>query len=114
MRYTNAEQKVLGISHQEIGQFLIEKWNLPASLGEAILYHHKPSESEHEREMAAVVHLADYMTQRFGMGDLSWDDGYDLDLGIIDILNLGDESYLESFIQSYEQLFRVQIDSIKF
>jgi HD-like signal output (HDOD) protein len=29
MRYTNAEQKVLGISHQEIGKFLIEKWNLP-------------------------------------------------------------------------------------
>ena len=54
------------------------------------------------------------MTQRFQMGDLNWDENYELDLGIINILNLGDESYLESFIQSYEQLFRVQIDSIKF
>jgi hypothetical protein len=54
------------------------------------------------------------MTQRFSMGDLNWDDNYDLDLNIIEILNLGDENYLESFIQSYEQLFRVQIDSIKF
>ncbi|MBK7632361.1 MAG: HDOD domain-containing protein [Ignavibacteriales bacterium] len=114
MRYTNAEQKVLGISHEEIGKFLIEKWNLPSSLGDAILFHHKPSEAENEREMAAIIHLADYMTQRFTMGDLNWDENYELDLAIIDILNLGDESYLESFIQSYEQLFRVQIDSIKF
>lgn len=114
IRFINAELKVLGISHQEIGQYLIEKWNLPSSLGEAILYHHNPSEAENEREMAAIVHLADYMTQRFMMGDLNWDESYELDLGIIDILNLGDQNYLESFIQSYEQLFRVQIDSIKF
>ena len=45
MRYINAEQKVLGLTHQEIGQFLIEKWNLPSSLGDAILYHHIPSAS---------------------------------------------------------------------
>jgi hypothetical protein len=71
-------------------------------------------EAELEKEMAAIIHLADYMTQRCAMGDLNWDENYELDLGIINILNLGDESYLESFIQSYEQLFRVQIDSIKF
>lgn len=114
IRYTNAEKNVLGISHQEIGQFLIEKWNLPISLGDAILFHHNPSEAENEREMAAIIHLADYMTQRFVIGELGWDENYELDMGIIDILNLGDQNYLESFIQSYEQLFRVQIDSIKF
>ena len=64
--------------------------------------------------MEAIIHLADYMTQRFVIGELGWDENYELDMGIIDILNLGDQNYLESFIQSYEQLFRVQIDSIKF
>jgi putative nucleotidyltransferase with HDIG domain len=114
IRYINAEQKILGITHQEIGYFLIEKWNLPISLGDAILFHHNPSEAENEREMAAIIHLADYMSYRFSVGDLKWDENYELDPGIIDILNLGDQNYLESFIQSYEQLFRVQIDSIKF
>ena len=114
MRYLNAEQKVLGINHQEIGQFLIEKWNLPSSLGEAILYHHSPLLAEKEKEMAAIVHIADYMTQRFELGHLNWDDNYVLDENVIDILNLGDETYLESFLQSYEELFRNQIDSIKF
>ena len=71
-------------------------------------------QAENEKEMAAIIHLADYMTHRFSMGNLGWDDSYEIDLGIIEILNLGDENYLESFIQSYEQLFRVQIDSIKF
>ncbi len=114
IRYINAEKKILGITHQEIGYFLIEKWNLPISLGDAILFHHNPSEAENEREMAAIIHLADYMSYRFSVGDLKWDENYELDLGIIDILNLGDQSYLESFIQSYEQLYRIQIDSIKF
>jgi hypothetical protein len=54
------------------------------------------------------------MTQRFELGHLNWDDNYVLDENVIDILNLGDETYLESFLQSYEELFRNQIDSIKF
>lgn len=114
MRYLNAEQQILGITHQEIGKFLIEKWNLPGSVGESILFHHNPSSASQEIEMAAIIHLADYMTQRFKLADLNWDNNYDLDLSIIDILNLGDENYLEGFIQSYEQLFRVQLESIKF
>jgi HD-like signal output (HDOD) protein len=48
------------------------------SLGDAILFHHNPSEAENEREMAAIIHLADYMTQRFQMGDLNWDENYEL------------------------------------
>jgi putative nucleotidyltransferase with HDIG domain len=114
MRYLNAEQKIMGISHQEIGQYLIEKWNLPASLGDVVLNHHNPSNAEVEPEMAAIVHLADYMTQRFMLGSLNWDENYILDQNIIDILNLGDDNYLDSFIQSYEQLFRSHVDSLKF
>lgn len=114
IRYTNAERKILGLTHQEIGKLLIEKWNLPASLGDSILYHHTPSQATQEKELAAIVHMADYMTQRFKIADLNWDDNYELDLNIIDILNLGDENYLYDFISSYEDLFRIQLESIKF
>lgn len=113
IRYTNAERKILGLTHQEIGKFLIEKWNLPVSLGESILFHHNPSEATQEKELASIIHLADYMTQRFRMAELNWDDNYELDLNIIDILNLGDENYLYDFIGSYEELFRIQLESIK-
>lgn len=112
--HLNAEEKILGFTHQEIGKFLIQKWNLPPSLGDAILHHHTPSEAEDEKILASLVHLADLMTQRFSIGNFDWDNNLSLDLNVIDILNLGDELYLENFINSYEPLFRGQLDSIKY
>ena len=114
MRYLSAEQKVLGITHQEIGQFLSEKWNLPPILAEGILHHHQPSLAQDDKVLAAIVHLADYMTYRFSLGNFNWDDSMNMDINVIEILNLGDEQYLESFIQSYQELFQVQLESLNY
>lgn len=38
-----AEEEVLGISHAEIGAYLMELWGLPTPIVEAIAYHHSPS-----------------------------------------------------------------------
>jgi HD-like signal output (HDOD) protein len=114
MSYMNSEKLVLGLTHEEIGQFLIEKWNLPAVLGDAVLFHHHPSLAEVNKPLAAIVHLADYLTQRFMIGNVDWDENIGLDLHIIEILKLGDETYLENLINSYEQLYKDQIDSLTF
>lgn len=114
MSYLSAEEKVMKLSHQEIGKFLIEKWNLPDSIGDGILYHHTPSLAADNRELAAIVHLADCMTQRFLIGDFDWDENLMLDIGVINILNLGDLQYLENFIDSYKELFQAQFDSLIF
>ena len=111
-RHLSAEKSIMGITHQEIGQFLTDKWNLPPILGEAILYHHTPSQADNNKELAAIVHLADYMTQRFRIDDFGWDNNYQLDEEVINILNLGDFSYFNKFVDSYEKLFRNQIDSL--
>lgn len=111
-RHLNAEQSIMGITHQEIGQFLTDKWNLPAVLGETILHHHFPSRAENNKELTAIVHLADYMTHRFKIDNFGWDNNYQLDDEIINILNLGDLSYFNKFVDSYEKLFRNQIDSL--
>jgi HD-like signal output (HDOD) protein len=112
IRHLNAEKLIMGITHQEIGQFLTDKWNLPPVLGETILYHHAPSLNDKNKELTAIVHLADYMTQRFCIGSFEWDDNFQLDEKIIEILNLGDFSYFNKFVDSYEKLFKNQIDSL--
>ena len=53
------------------------------------------------------------MTQRFGVGSFSWDENCTLDEGIIPILRLGNLDYLNKFIDSYETLFKHQIESLK-
>ena len=113
MRYLNAELKVLGLSHGEIGQYLSERWNLPESLGETIQHHHKPSESEDHKVVASIVHLADYLTQRFNVAAFDWDNEMEFDENIIDILRLGDEQNLNNIILSYDQFLTDQFESIK-
>ncbi|GAB4336388.1 MAG: HDOD domain-containing protein [Candidatus Abyssubacteria bacterium] len=40
-----AEREFLGVSHQEIGSWLAEKWRLPVTLCDTILYHHNLPEA---------------------------------------------------------------------
>ncbi|MBU1101665.1 MAG: HDOD domain-containing protein [Bacteroidetes bacterium] len=112
IRHSNAEKLVLGMGHHEIGQILADKWNLPKSLGDTIVNHHLPSASEKNKVLSSIVHLADFMTQRLGVGDFSWDENMELDTNILQILNMGDAVYLDRFIQSYETLFRSQLEML--
>lgn len=108
-----AEEEVLGLTHQDVGRFLADKWNLPQTLGDAILNHHFPSNSEQNRVLSSIVHLADFMTQVLQAGDFKWDDNYKFDENVLHILNIGDASSLQKFIQSYEEVFKKQMDIFK-
>lgn len=112
LTYLEAEELHLGITHQEIGRYLVDRWNLPVAIADVINFHHKPSLAENNKELTALVHLADYMTKQLMIGDFSWDNSTTLDPAIIEILRLGDSEYLENFIFSYKELFQDQIDSI--
>jgi putative nucleotidyltransferase with HDIG domain len=111
--YYQAEIEALGVSHNELGELLLDRWNLPERLRNVVRHHHKPSGADTEKEVAALVHLADYMTVKFGIGNYKWDQGFELDENVIDILNLGSPEYLENFTETYKSLFESQIESIK-
>ncbi len=113
MLYLKAEEQVLGLTHQEIGQFIVSKWNFPESLGDSIAHHHKPSISENNKVLSSVIHLADYMTQNLCAGHFYWDDNIQLDENIIQILRFGDESKLNNFIESHTELFNNNLEAIE-
>jgi len=111
--YDEAEIEVLGLTHQQIGFMLLEKWNFPVSLCDAVLHHHDPSESKTESNMVAVVHLADYMTQKLGVGGFEWDKGIELSQKAIDILGFKDGQAVDAFIMKYEDLFKQQAEYMR-
>ena len=63
-----AEDKILGYSHAEIGKLLAEKWNLPVKLVQIIAHHHQPNLAGSFALEAAVVHLADIFCRALNMG----------------------------------------------
>ncbi len=112
--YLEMEKRTLGASHCEIGKFLVEKWNLPESLSEAVRFHHDPNQETIFRELTSVVHLADYLLNKMQLGNYFWDDGIFLDKEIYNILKLGNEEYLNELIKKYEPLVQEQVDNFLF
>lgn len=63
-----AEKKTLGISHTEIGGWLVKQWNLPVEIEEAIKFHHTPDKATLDPELTAIVHLSDILTRMKKIG----------------------------------------------
>lgn len=108
-----AEKKIIGLSHQEIGKYLAEKWNLPAQLCDAIHYHHKPGDCSENKFFVSVIHLVDYMTQRLEIAQFFWDKDIHPDNCLIETLNFPSEDALENFIMNYDEMFKVTAESLK-
>lgn len=107
-----AEKEILGLTHQEIGKFLAEKWNLPTQLCDTLNFHHNPSQSSHI-ELTSIIHLVDYMTQKLGYGKLPWDNNTDLDQTVLDVLHFANTDELDTFIAEYKELFELTASSIR-
>ena len=65
---SEAEMKVIGVTHAEIGGWLAEKWNLPETLVQAITYHHNPMDVEEPSEILMVTHAANALTRHNHIG----------------------------------------------
>jgi HD-like signal output (HDOD) protein len=63
-----AERGALDVDHAEIGLWVAESWNFPATLKEPIAYHHDPARSEDRSLKTAIVHLADILAHSLGFG----------------------------------------------
>jgi HD-like signal output (HDOD) protein/ActR/RegA family two-component response regulator len=79
-----AEQKVLGTSHAQVGAYLMGIWGFSESIVEAIAFHHCPSKcSNSSFGILTIIHLAN----AFGHHDHGEKDGKRLDTDYLD--NLG-------------------------
>jgi HD-like signal output (HDOD) protein len=69
--YIDAEKAVLGLTHEEVGEFVAMKWKLPEVLMHSIRFHHKPTLAGSccagSAPLIFVVHLADTTVNRNGL-----------------------------------------------
>jgi len=63
-----SELSVIGFDHAMVGAELMAEWNLPASMYDAICYHHRPSLSLNYSDDAAIVHVADLVVNALQLG----------------------------------------------
>lgn len=109
-----AERRVLGFDHQEVGGKMAEKWNLPKTIVQAITYHHCPADCDEDSEMVDIVHLADYLasttevTTHGGEGlhfNLSEKSLERLGISLGEVEGLADE-----FVEQYDNFEKLFVD----
>lgn len=71
------EKETLGFSHEELGSLILEKWNFPPILSQAVHYHHRPEELTASAETPVdndtvlatnIVCFADALAKSLGHG----------------------------------------------
>lgn len=88
--FSEAEEKVLGYNHTQVGAKIAAKWNFPKVLEETIMYHHLPKAAKdacEDFELINIVHIADSMTMMLGMG--IGNDGMMYDIDMDALKNIG-------------------------
>ena len=63
-----AEQEVLGLDHSKVAGALLEKWELPVRLTDAINFHHDPANAKSHPIDAAIIHVADIISHSMEVG----------------------------------------------
>ncbi|PIQ97497.1 MAG: phosphohydrolase [Nitrospinae bacterium CG11_big_fil_rev_8_21_14_0_20_56_8] len=62
------EPRIFGFDHGDVGKALLEAWNLPPSLVEAVSFHHLPGEATLDPGLTQIVHVADILAYEMKMG----------------------------------------------
>lgn len=65
--FMEAEERILGFHHGQIGAKIAEKWNLPEELVESIACHHDPEQAIINKKLVAITHMADAMVMMMGI-----------------------------------------------
>lgn len=63
-----AEQRIIGFDHAEVGAILLQNWRLPDSLAQVARYHHQPAKADHDQMEVAIVHIADILVSSVPFG----------------------------------------------
>jgi len=59
------EQKLIGFDYTQVGKALVDKWQLPKNLGEAIRHQNNPGETLDYQFEAALLNIASALTEGF-------------------------------------------------
>lgn len=66
LTWFDTEKALFQIHHATIGKAVFRAWNFPVSVVDAVQFHHNPDSSTKFPQLAALAHLADYMSYPLG------------------------------------------------
>lgn len=66
--YLEAEKKILGIDHAELGALMLKTWNFSPQMIQMVRYHHLSDENMINKKNVSVIYIADCICMMLGNG----------------------------------------------
>jgi len=110
--FDEAERRVLGFDHTQVGEHLCRQWNLPEDMCLAARYHHSPQKCETPNSVVDCVHVGNYLASCMGFGlggdglQYAFDESSLVRLGIkAEDLDQITDSFVDGY-EKYEAMFQ--------
>jgi HD-like signal output (HDOD) protein len=68
VKLQDAERRVFGVDHMQLGYMLARRWRLPEPLVHAIRHHHEPEAARDHVATTSMVNIADALANALGLG----------------------------------------------
>ncbi len=102
-----AEKQIQGVSHAEIGAYLLGVWGLPYALLQAVACHHEPSAlSQSEFNVVTAVHVASALVES-RMGDGGGSAAAQIDLAYLESVGVADR------LPEWEALLDLEMNNVE-
>ncbi len=66
--FDEAERRILGIDHAEVGAELLRHWQLPGDIEDAVRWQYRPDNLEGDKLLVDLVHVAVHLSISCGLG----------------------------------------------
>ncbi|MDB6023700.1 MAG: metal dependent phosphohydrolase, partial [Pedosphaera sp.] len=104
----DAEKKLLGTNHAEVGSELLSQWKFPPNVVAAIWFHHAPAAAGTHQRLASYVYMGNVIAHFMGLGYGHAGFALRARTEALTTLGLTPESVPQFMIETFEQLHVIE------
>jgi putative nucleotidyltransferase with HDIG domain len=104
----DAEKKLLGVQHAEVGARLLERWKFPPNIVSAVWFHHTPKGAGRNQRLASYIYLADMIAHFMGHGYGHMAFALRGRSDALTILGLTSESIPQFLMEAFDEMHKVE------
>lgn len=112
--FLEAEKELYGFTHGEIGSWLLERWNFPAQLIEAVLGHHKPQISKINPVLTTLSYYTEYLNYNSDYIKYNFEKELHFSFDYLNTIQIKDLNTLNSIIEKNKITIQNEIDKTKY
>jgi putative nucleotidyltransferase with HDIG domain len=100
-----AELEFFRFSHASLAGYLMDEWQLPEQLVDAVTWHHQPERAEKARMEAHILYLANHLVNESELGNFMGSPRADIQIpeALLDVIGLQEDGLFLAFEEAAEQ-----------